>query len=368
MAGRNREVELAKRRRTGAFPVRRPAMTLVELLIVVSIAVLLLGVAIPLMKPALEEGRLREASRQLNTYVNLAQARAAERGRPVALWIERLENNPNAAQQVYLAESPPPYSGDIVGARAFFPAAPDTSTDPWTMTVGFDAMSATLPALAKPGDVIKFDFKGPQYPITFIGPGTITIALPRRNDPRPQNPAAGLPYQIFRQPIKSMATPLQLPGDVILDLQFSGMGWSGREFFANPSLPPPQLTQMEKNPVMIAFTPGGQVDHVAYGGMAYSATGVIHLLVGRVEKMADPISGLGVAGTLPFSATDMTATTYSENIVDPASLWISIGHRNGAVSSAENAWLRQPVGTPNLTDSLLAAREFAQSKQTMGGR
>jgi Tfp pilus assembly protein FimT len=340
-------------------------MTLVELLVVVSIGVLLLGMALPLMKPAVQEGRIREVARQVSVFFAIAKARAAESGNVVAVWIERSSNDPNAAQELFLAESPPPYVGDTLVARTTAFTAAGTNM----VRVTFDANSLTLPALVKSGDVIKFNYQGASYQIVNVSPLStgsnppapwVDILVPITSPPLP-DVSRGLPYQILRQPTKSMLSPLQLNGNVAVDLQYSGMGRTGWEFRDD-------ATQTIKYPVLIAFSPGGRVDHVAYGGMSRPASGTIHLLIGRRDKIPDPSGSIGVAGSLPLSASNSTMTPYSEDIIDVSNIWVSIGHSTGSVTSAENAWAMTPAPpNSNFTDSWLMAREFAQSSQPMGG-
>src|SRR5688572_15071580 len=95
---------------------KHSGMTLVELLVVVAIIVLLVAVAVPAVAPAIRENRLREASRQVNVLIARAKARAGENGRRVALWLERSAPGSNAVMDIYLAESPPEYNGDLQGA------------------------------------------------------------------------------------------------------------------------------------------------------------------------------------------------------------------------------------------------------------
>ena len=82
-----------------AQPIRRvsPGMTLVELLVVVTIAVVLVAAAVPMMKPALQSSRVREVSRQLNVFLQVARARAIETGRTAGIWIERDTPGSNAS-------------------------------------------------------------------------------------------------------------------------------------------------------------------------------------------------------------------------------------------------------------------------------
>ena len=99
-----------------------PGLTMIELLIVVAVMVILIGIALPVMKTGIEARRLREASRQVNTAVTLAKSLAAETDRYAGLLID-VESLPEDrtklfARRLYLAETPPPYAGDMVGATA----------------------------------------------------------------------------------------------------------------------------------------------------------------------------------------------------------------------------------------------------------
>jgi type II secretory pathway pseudopilin PulG len=156
-------------------------MTLVELLVVVMIMIILLGIAVPLMKPQLEDRRIREASRQLNAFMAAAQARAAATGRSVGISFSRTDNaNSNISYQVYFAETPAPYVGDTTSARAVFVIQDIYDTNApnrWERWQGvgklFDCWSAainggSLNDIVSVGDLIQFNDKGPFYVITLV--------------------------------------------------------------------------------------------------------------------------------------------------------------------------------------------------------
>ena len=93
---------------------------MVELLIVVAIGMLLIAIAIPFVRPALENNKLREASRLLNTFLVGAKARASESGRPFGVRLVRssVDNtgDPNDCYRLQYVEVPPAYSGDLDNA------------------------------------------------------------------------------------------------------------------------------------------------------------------------------------------------------------------------------------------------------------
>ena len=143
-------------------------MTLVELLVVVTVILVMLAVSVPALAPSIRENRIREGSRQMNVMVARAKARAGELGRRVALWLERSGPGSNAVMDVYLAEAPSEYSGDLQGARCTLFYDPS-----WRFGVGhWDLIrmrsSLTTPqgtALVRPGEnfKIRFDGRGVWY-------------------------------------------------------------------------------------------------------------------------------------------------------------------------------------------------------------
>jgi prepilin-type N-terminal cleavage/methylation domain-containing protein len=358
------------RRRTAAR-LRRSGVTLVELLVVVLIGSLLLATAVPLLRTSIDENKVREASRQVSIFFVAARARAVETGRAVGVMIERSDGNPNAAFVLNIVETPPPYGGDTLSARVLLHT---DSMRPWR--IEFDNSSLTLPALVQAGDVIKFDYKGPVYRIVNVSSlgGSPWVDIDSGSPPLPANTSDGLPYQIIRQPVKSSASPLQLAGNVAIDLEYSGIGRFGTQFNAAIG------TAIATNPVVISFNSSGAIDHVKPNGAfdgsgnakyeAGTAVGTIHLLIGRIDQV-----GIDVADSpaepnpiFPNAGGSSATKTYRENIADVRNLWISMGVRTGSVTSSENGWRLMPVTRPNFRDSFIEAREFAHSAQTIGGR
>ncbi len=324
----------------------RRGMTLTELLVVIMIMAFLLGAALPTMRTALEDRAMREGSRQLNTYVQMAKSVAAETGRPSALWIDTQWNRDDPtdpkpyAFQLFLAETPRPYAGDVVNARALVQL--NTAQG---HTATFDAASASLPLLEiRQGDTIRFDYKGPYYTITSVPPvGSVPpFAISFIGSPLPPD-GVQVPYQILRQPIKSSNTPLELSNGAVIDLLASGFGVNG--LFHNPNSVDPTQGWIIKDPLRIVFSPNGEITQVL--GIVNQSTllpqnpapeqfalSTLHLLIGRPESLG------------------------AENLQDFANRWVSLGSQSGSVTTSENAW----------DGTLAGAREFAQKAQGMGGR
>ena len=395
-----RPAKIATLRRDAAFTSVRDAsargVTLIELLIVITILLMLLAVGVPLMRPSIENGRIREAARQVNAYCALAKARAVELGRPAGVWLERSAPGSNAAFDMFLAEMPPTYSGDVEGATVRF--TDDRVPGRWiadlreawsfefseTMHGMFNVQSANVfsGALIKPGETffIRFNFKGPVYQITrgksqpphdpsiphpaqfALAPGVrppIGASFP---DGQP-----GVPFQIFQAPVRTSGRPLQLSGGACVDLGNSGFGIDGLQFWTGLAT--------DEYPVVIMFFPSGGVERIVVGGVPVSPTGMIHLLVGTT-------GGLDLAANSPespngirVSAFDDTIVNYNQNIANGESVWVSVGHRTGSISSSQNGWELLPPppwpgnapAKPFFQNSFRAAREYAQTAQTMGG-
>lgn len=330
-------------------------MTLVELLIVIAVMVILLGLGLPLLKTGLAGRRIREASRQLNTYVEVAKSMAAETGRPAGLILPVKtvpENGLPFVTEVFLAQVPLPYAGDVVGARATISATGNGAA--------FNAAySASLPVLIRPGDQIRFDYRGILHNIDTINGYAITFS----GAPLPPS-GATLPYQIYRQPEKSSSAPLQLAPGSAIDLSLSGFGLAGENIFDNGTV---ANVTTEVESVVILFNPSGAMIQVLVNKVVtdnnaspptvtpvtvpYTPTDTLHLLVGDVENAL-------LGDIVNVDITDDVVT----NIENPEALWVSIGHQTGRVTTAENGW------TKSAPMSMAVAREFAQSSKAMGGR
>jgi prepilin-type N-terminal cleavage/methylation domain-containing protein len=340
---------------------RRRGVTLLELLIVMTIMLMITAAAIPVILPATQNRRMREAARLTSSYISGARSRAIESGRPVGVMIERFNGLPYALNLSY-CEVPPPYAGDTLSSRITVAAGGIT---------GFVPSSDILwQNVVRVGDLVQLDYKGPLYviaPFSGLTPGaTLTSAnLPTTTTPwtlllpsgaTPLLPTAygavGVPYQIFRQPVRSSAAPMQLPEGVVVDLINSGVTTSG--VFPTTFVAP--INWLTTPPVpwnaIITFAPSGRVDFVTLGtaGTLTRPTGPIFLLLGRRDLMAD-VSQTGNDDNL-YDSTN-TTNAYLQNF------WVTVGYQTGLVTVTENAVNNNAVP---------AARAFAQQSQSLGGR
>lgn len=348
----------------------RRGFTLVELLVVVAISIVLMAIALPTVKYSIDESKLREASRQVQSYFSMAKARAAGTGRPCGVFM-LAESVPGGEQvtQLYLAEVPPPYTGDVLNARAWIsndggsaqPLLPQNAsgTVRWVVNPAPAGSAASLQVLLQPNEIfaIQFDFKGTIYPATIDNLGNVyitgNITPPQANgiyQPDPMlpnyNPNAGYPYTIYRNP-RRIGAPLALPRGTAIDLEYSGFGSSGTEFSAAIQY------------VSVMFAPSGRVTEASFRyldingnvqTLSGNPTGTLHFLVGRPERV-------GLA--LPES-----------NLVSGSSLWVSVARLTGSVVTTDNAPIIDlPVATPQQRQLYMTiAREFAITQDTKGGR
>jgi prepilin-type N-terminal cleavage/methylation domain-containing protein len=347
-----------------AKPGQSPArgVTLLELLIVMTIMLMITAAAIPVILPATQNRRMREAARLTSSYISGARSRAIESGRPVGVMIERFNGLPYSMNLSYV-EVPPPYAGDFLNSRVTVTGAGITG-----FVGGTDVLWQNV---VRVGDLVQLDYKGPLYviaPFSGLTPGaTLTSAnLPTTMNPWTLQlvsgaafvlPAAyanlpGVPFQIFRQPVRSSAAPMQLPEGVVVDLINSGVTTSG--VFPTTFVPP--INWLTTPPVpwnaIITFAPSGRVDFVTLGtaGTLTRPTGPIFLLLGRRDLMAD-VSQTGNDDNL-YDSTNLT-NAYLQNF------WVTIGYQTGLVTVTENAVNSNVVAT---------ARAFAQQSQSLGGR
>jgi type II secretory pathway pseudopilin PulG len=354
-------------------------MTLMELLVVIVIILLLLAVFAPLVRTSSRDRRVREASRALSGYINGTRLLASLRGRPVGIWIERFKteqpNNGMYSTTVFTAEVPPPYAGWDVATKAklvYRPGPPaeweivfgnnldPTPNDPTTFK-DMLIYNNSPTAMIKPGESfrVRFDYRGPIYRAyrDQTDPSICVLDMNYPNAPpvpRFAQARLGVSFQVYRAPIKSAQPPLELPVNSAIDLLASGFGAIGTEF--NRGL---------NARLVILFEPSGDLGRVYYGNQEITADSSIHILIGRPEQAiinrgrdggwgvagfddnengtVDEVAERGCAGSDDVFVNDGLDLS---NIMDMTSLWVTISHRTGQVTTTENAnpWRPGPDG------------------------
>ena len=225
-----------------------------EVLIVVLIVSVVTIATIPLLKPAMDNRRIREAARIVTSQFASAQAEAISSGHSVGVWMEKIplggasgSVEGEASMDLYLCESPQPYSGDSESSTVIV----SVTGIPLAGSVTMSSNDTAWIGLLRPGDLVRFNHSGPYYALN--GPtatdGTLQQSAPTvfsimpinrddfdssnnpafRNLPPAAQSAGGwtTTFQIIRQPVKSASTPVQLPSSAVVDLFYSGMGNSG---------------------------------------------------------------------------------------------------------------------------------------------
>ncbi len=335
----------------------RRGLTLTELLVVITIIVIVSSILTPMIQPALKGREIREAARQINTFLESARSRALQKGRPVAVWIERDPNNVRNAFQLRIAEVPPPYTGDTVGAGAKVSLENSTFGG---IPLGKAELVASPQAFKfiAPGDEIRFNYRGARYEIvtvpTSVTDSTVTFKPVDLSQKLPvPNIQHALPYQVFRKPRLSPATPLDLPVGTVIVAPLSGIGTSPSEL--GPDNTPlcrwfdpvdVDQTPLLSQPLVITFLPEGRVDWLYRNGVQDTTPsnkrrplGTIYLFVGR-------------AGETPLA-----------NLGDAANLWITINPGSGPITTASNSTIDPTQVQQDLVRAVVAARALATSAQ-----
>jgi type II secretory pathway pseudopilin PulG len=356
------------------------AMTMIELLVVITIILVLTGVMIPTIRYQYRNRALREAERQLNAFIGSAQARAQQLGRPVGIWIDRFSESEtligaNYAVAIYIAEIPRPYTGETRNELVRVVQINNI------LSLRFNNSILSGDRLIKPGDrfKIQFNHRGPYYEARRDDvTDDYYLYVPNTNFGRIPTPTAavsvaprfqlelskGVPYKIQRQPKKSFLPPLRLPAGAVIDLSVSGTGSSGDEFWTQ--------NKKDPKPVIIMFQSDGSIDRVLYKGKDTRPVGWVHLLVGRqnqvfpeIEILDPPITGKPI-GFNRF--TD--ESTETGNVMDMENRWVSINHRTGSITSEQVVGNIPPI-KPKLDRQgklrITAARELVRTGTGSGG-
>jgi type II secretory pathway pseudopilin PulG len=394
------------------------------MLIVMTIMLMLVVIALPAVKRVMEDGNVREASRQLNAYFAMAKARALQTGRPcgVQMVCEPVAGNPDPTaaagiipnwptRQVtkfYLAEVPPPYSGGTIGARGRIQQHASISTTPPTCC--FYPLSATgaidtsevaiLQSLITPGEtfLIRFDLKGAWYVLQYVAPAPSAAAEFVYQAPSASSPILGLTstgstspippgvslaaglipgytYQIIRLP-RRIGSPLELTTGTAVDIAYSGIGPtdqpSGSLFwgmYPNPSAAtnPPAPAGLFP---MTTASPGRPAVLENLTVMFTPGGGIDSVYLNNFSFMPSTtvhfLIGRGDKLNSPFAASSTTPTGLTlfdptlSNLADPNSLWVSVSRSTGNVVTSDN--LPPPISAASGTSAVLYSGNTLQQQ------
>jgi len=387
-------------------PARR-AVTLVEMLIVVSIIMILMVITLKAM-PKTEDRRVREAAREVNVYLSSARNRAMELGRSCGVLLHRTMNNLQRTTLIDQCEGPQPFAGDVINAVVKVQDFTNTPSSPrFRLKIRSGDCSEFI---IRPGDRIRLNNQGPFYRISlghsldssitddfpgdpngiyfdlnagsdtdgdgFIDDHFLYLTLDIQDAQMQQFPwpyvSTGLwstpvSFLIERLPVKTAATPLQLPEGTALDLNASGTD--------NLALTDHIWNNWILD-VLIIFSPNGSLEAYYFQGSRHPASQPLFLMVGKRDRVRDYASD-----PLPASPN----LNELPNWADLSSTWVTINYQTGMVSTSENSTY---TGAPNWTlpgtDASLPpgpyvdchnwqpfvnqTRNIARQEQSMGGR
>jgi prepilin-type N-terminal cleavage/methylation domain-containing protein len=356
------------------FPLPPYGFTLIEMLVVVSIVMILTLAAVTRMQPAAESRRIREAARALNVYFSTARSRAMETGRPCGVMLRTFRKadgtvvTPPFMMIADQCEIPPCYCGDTDQSVA-------------TVINNGSTLTVTLPNdapanLLKQGDTVQFGCQGPSYSIDQSTPvdsksrfviatgttWTLTCDVPTGLVVPWTAVGQSVPYRVFRSPVKSAATSLQLPAGSVIDMDASGID-TVTSF--DPAGGP--------GDVVILFSPNGSVYQVWINSAGYGAGGSplvsqpIFILVGKRERVGNAAQTSQTSGNRPLWA----------NWQDLDNVWVVINPQTGLVTTNDVTIVSTNPSSQDYvasTDPSFAAkglsvsRRLARDAQSMGGK
>jgi type II secretory pathway pseudopilin PulG len=376
------------------------------MLIVIAIMLLLVAAAATIMPAATESRRVREAARGLNVYLSSARNRAMESGRSCGVTFHFLTGTP-CTMNLDQCEVPPTYEGvtqqsvaqvTINSGAGPGPAgggAPAPNLASGTVTVNLANNEVLPPRMVRPGDLIQFNHQGEIFSITdALGNGAGTdiygffkhvssfSAVAYDPNPWPSLPSysSAVPFCIFRSPMKSGATPLQLPTASVVDFRDSGVGSSGYMGPAwnllttynlgdtvmyngliyvsnqggNIGHTPTTATYWQPlTTFTVLFSSAGAIDKVYYNAYQVPVTDPIYLMIGKRDRVANN-----------FVANNGNESTLT-NLQDLKNLWVAINPQTGLVNTA---LVGSSAAASNEANAVAPARQAAAQGIGIGGK
>jgi len=369
------------------------------MLVVLVLVVILASSLIPIMAAASDARRLREGARLVSAMFSDAQARAMASGRSVGVVIQRNPNNYAEAMDLFLAEVPPPYVGDTANEFATVVVTPGLNGAQGTATVSFPSTDIGWKSI-KPGDLIRFNYRGQFYYVDYgdttnpyITSGSNVPLTP--TDPSPDTPLppatptgnSGAPFQVFRQPIRTADSPVQLADGAVIDLNFCGAyvkngtndstpdcfgtvtfptansptggtitggNPANGQPWTTPFNPPATAGAIPPPPIIITFNSTGALEFLYIQGQVVRPLWGVYLLVGRAEAIPP-------AGTAQLSGAYGTPAG-TPNFASTDCRWVFVSRESGVATVAETA-----SSNPTQPNAVTVSRRFVQAKQNMGG-
>jgi prepilin-type N-terminal cleavage/methylation domain-containing protein len=392
--------ELAEVNPQSAIP---HGLTLIELLVTIVIMVTVLAGVIPLISPNNNARKIREASRQLNSLLQQAQAQAARDGRPAGVAFREFttaSTNSGIALEAFVIANPRPFVGFsntsearllfmdgavtmvqfvLAGQFATFPGAAD-----WDPNACY-FLDPAPPNTIRFGDEIevggyKFVITDPdrdgvdprddtgedenprfirgdyytdaraQFAVTYVGDSPLVPRAAiqvRANEPTPlwgwTNPTK---YTVIRQPAKTTDAPLQFPRGIGIDLQASGA--------TGPGGAPDDFDQggiADLTGVM--FRPNGSLEAVYYNGERFDRVEQAFILLGL---FANGNNGNQQETDYnfkdfppPANQSEIDQRRSRINWLNPDAAWVTVTRAGRVLTSPNNTSFR-PWESPYIDD------------------
>ena len=293
----------------------RTAMTLAELLIVITVLLVLAAIAIPAVRVVTKDRGIRESARVVNAYFATARDDAVVRGF-AGIELVRNQNFANGCTRLYRLRALPPYMGDDFGATVTVA----NTMGVYNLTFG---MGGPGVGVVNDGDYIKFNHKLPLYEIEDAATMELHI------DPSQPAPPTGvaMTYQVIRRPIRVESSYVDLPNGYFIDLDVSG-DLSG-QFTASPES------------VFVLFDGSGRIDKIFPGGWDNGhqhGNGTLYFLVASDDEVSNP---------------------GADTLDNMANLWVSVNYLNGSSTVNEIAETSGPINAARIS----ASRELARKKR-----
>lgn len=306
----------------------RKAITLVELLVVISIIVMLMVTILPRVCMDSETRRINNAARVVATVLQSAQYRAVETGRPCGITLVEDTDNPGAARKFQQVEVPSNYSGETTEAQVAVTKLP--TTGPFVrlrLTASNLEMNTSL---IQQGDMLRLNHQSHWFVVQQIqeSGGTVQLVVQTRTPMQPNDlPPYPFPvaFEITRQPISTVHEPTLLPGKTAVDLASSG--WDRK------------LMQYGGD-LTVLFHPSGKVSKVYYkdasGRSEAIPEGDVFLLVGLISQTPSP-SSIPNSFRPEGSVSPTTEESKKPNWQRLSSRWVKINTSYGRILWDVNA-------------------------------